>query len=111
MPHIIRKPGILGGTTLAVFMTLVHTVNDAMTAIFGALLPTLQVRAMRVPRPLALMVAVFWMASSVTQPIFGALGEDVGLRLIGCVGVLMASAFLSLIGEGSAGASTCAPPL
>jgi hypothetical protein len=43
MPHIIRKPGILGGTTLAVFMTLVHTVNDAMTAILGALLPTLQV--------------------------------------------------------------------
>jgi hypothetical protein len=33
----IRKPGILGGTTLAVFMTLVHTVNDAMTAILGAL--------------------------------------------------------------------------
>jgi hypothetical protein len=36
MPHTIRKPGILGGTTLAVFMTLVHTVNDAMTAILGA---------------------------------------------------------------------------
>ena len=44
MPHIIRKPGILGGTTLAVFMTLVHTVSDAMTAILGAFLPTLQVR-------------------------------------------------------------------
>jgi hypothetical protein len=43
MPHIIRKPGILGGTTLAVFMTLVHTVNDAMTAILGALLPTLSI--------------------------------------------------------------------
>src|SRR5215212_5754380 len=61
MPHIIRKPGILGGTTLA----------------------------------------VFWIASSVTQPVFGALGEDVGLRLIGCMGVLMASAFLSLIGAAS----------
>jgi hypothetical protein len=29
MPHIIRKPGFLGGTTLAVFMTLVHTVKSA----------------------------------------------------------------------------------
>jgi hypothetical protein len=29
------------------------------------------------------MIAVFWIASSVTQPVFGALGEDVGLRLIG----------------------------
>jgi hypothetical protein len=27
MPHIIREPGILGGTTLAVFMTLVHAVK------------------------------------------------------------------------------------
>ena len=101
MPHIIRKPGILGGTTLAVFMTLVHTVNDAMTAILGALLPTLQVRFDAGPTALALMIAVFWIASSVTQPVFGALGEDVGLRLIGCVGVLMAPTFLSLIGVAS----------
>jgi MFS transporter, FSR family, fosmidomycin resistance protein len=88
MPHIIRKPGFLGGTTLAVFMTLVHTVNDAITAILGALLPTLQVRFDAGPTTLAVMVAVFWIASSVTQPVFGALGEDVGLRVIGCVGVL-----------------------
>jgi MFS transporter, FSR family, fosmidomycin resistance protein len=101
MPHIIRKPGILGGTTLAVFMTLVHTVNDAMTAILGALLPTLQVKFDAGPTALALMIAVFWVASSVTQPVFGALGEDVGLRVIGCAGVLMASTFLSLIGIAS----------
>src|SRR5687768_7153848 len=101
MPHIIRKPGILGGTTLAVFMTLVHTVNDAMTAILGALLPTLQVQFDAGPTALALMVAVFWIASSVTQPVFGALGEDIGLRVIGSVGVLMASLFLSLIGVAS----------
>ena len=56
---------------------------------------------MRVPTTLALMVAVFWIASSVTQPVFGALGEDVGLRVIGCLGVLMASTFLSLIGVAS----------
>jgi FSR family fosmidomycin resistance protein-like MFS transporter len=101
MPHIIRKPGFLGGTTLAVFMTLVHTVNDAITAILGALLPTLQVRFDAGPTTLALMVSVFWIASSVTQPVFGALGEDVGLRVVGCAGVLMASAFLSLIGVAS----------
>jgi MFS transporter, FSR family, fosmidomycin resistance protein len=101
VPHIIRKPGFLGGTTLAVFMTLVHTVNDAMTAILGALLPTLQVRFDAGPTALALMIAVFWIASSVTQPAFGALGEDIGLRLIGCIGVLMASTFLSLIGVAS----------
>ena len=101
MPHIIRKPGFLGGTTLAVFMTLVHTVNDAITAILGAMLPTLQVRFDAGPTTLAVMVGVFWIASSVTQPVFGALGEDIGLRVIGCVGVLMASSFLSLIGVAS----------
>ena len=101
MPHIIRKPGILGGTTLAVFMTLVHTVNDATTAIVGALLPTLQVRFDAGPTTLALMIAVFWIASSVTQPVWGAIGEDVGLRVTGCVGVLLASTFLSLIGAAS----------
>jgi MFS transporter, FSR family, fosmidomycin resistance protein len=101
MPHIIRKPGILGGTALAVFMALVHTVNDAITAILGALLPTLQERFDIGPTTLAIIVAVFWIASSVTQPIFGALGEDVGLRVIGSLGVLMAAAFLSLIGVAS----------
>lgn len=98
---MIRKPGILGGTTLAVFMALVHTVNDAMTAILGALLPTLQERFDAGPTLLALIVAVFWIASSITQPVFGALGEDVGLRFIGSLGVLMAATFLSLIGVAS----------
>ena len=101
MPHVIRKPGLLGGTSLAVFMALVHTVNDAITAILGALLPTLQERFDASPTLLAVIVAVFWISSSVTQPIFGALGEDVGLRVIGSLGVLMAATFLSLIGVAS----------
>ncbi len=29
VPHLIRKPGVLGGTSLAIFIALVHTVNDA----------------------------------------------------------------------------------
>ena len=101
MPHVMRKPGVLGGTGLAVFMALVHTVNDAITAILGALLPTLQERFDVGPTLLAVIVAVFWISSSVTQPIFGALGEDVGLGVIGSLGVLMSAAFLSLIGVAS----------
>jgi hypothetical protein len=58
------SPGFLGGTTLAVFMALVHTVNDAITAILGALLPTLQERFDAGPTLLAVIVAVFWIASS-----------------------------------------------
>ena len=98
IPHELRKQGLLQGTALAVFLALVHTVNDAITAILGALLPTLQDRFDTGPTVLALIVAVYWVASSVTQPLFGALAEDVGLRLIGALGVVFAAIFLSLLG-------------
>lgn len=98
MPHVLAKRGIFEGTALAVFLAFVHTVNDAITAILGALLPTLQARFDASPTLLALMVATFWIASSLTQPIFGALAEDVGLRLMAALGVVFASLFLSLVG-------------
>ena len=98
MPHVVAKRGVLEGTALAVFLAFVHTVNDAITAILGALLPTLQERFDASPTVLALIVATFWIASSVTQPLFGSLAEDLGLRLIGALGVVLAALFLSLIG-------------
>ncbi|MGW3353610.1 universal stress protein [Nonomuraea rubra] len=57
MPHVIRRPGVLGGTSLAVFLATVHFVNDAITAMLGALLPTLQARFDLGPVLLALIVA------------------------------------------------------
>jgi MFS transporter, FSR family, fosmidomycin resistance protein len=98
MPHMIRKPGVLGGTSLALFLAAVHFVNDAITAMLGALLPTLQARFELGPTLLALLVAVYSISSSVTQPLFGALAEQRSLRLVGATGVLLASLFLSLIG-------------
>ncbi|HEX6872239.1 MAG TPA: MFS transporter [Micromonosporaceae bacterium] len=98
MPHVIRKPGIVQGTTLAVFLALVHTVNDAITAMLGALLPTLQGRFDAGPMLLALLVATYALASSVTQPALGAFAEGRSLRLVGATGVLFAAIFLSLIG-------------
>jgi MFS transporter, FSR family, fosmidomycin resistance protein len=98
MPHIIRRPGVLGGTRLAAFLAAVHVVNDAITAMLGALLPTLQARFGLGPAILALLVAVYSIASSVTQPFFGTLAEVRSPRLVGAIGVLLASLFLSLIG-------------
>jgi FSR family fosmidomycin resistance protein-like MFS transporter len=98
MPHEVRKKGVLAGSALAVFLALVHTVNDAITAILGALLPTLQARFDASPTTLALIVAVFWIASSVTQPLLGSLAEDVGLRAVAALGVLGSALFLSLVG-------------
>jgi FSR family fosmidomycin resistance protein-like MFS transporter len=97
MPHEIRTRGILEGTSLAVFLALVHTVNDAITAILGALLPTLQERFEVGATTLAAIVAVFWISSS-TQPLLGSLAEDIGLRTVAALGVLAPAIFLSLVG-------------
>lgn len=83
---------------LAFFLAFVHTVNDAITAILGALLPMLQARFDASTTLLALIVATYSIASSVTQPIFGSLAEYLGLKVIGALGVFFAALFLSLIG-------------
>ncbi|MBB6553615.1 hypothetical protein [Nonomuraea rubra] len=62
-PHIIRRPGVPGGTRLAAFLAAVHVANDAITAMLGAPLPTLQARFGLGPAILALIVAVHSIAS------------------------------------------------
>ncbi|MEV0819863.1 universal stress protein [Nonomuraea rubra] len=56
---MIRRPGVPGGTRLAAFLAAVHVVDDAITAMPGAPLPTLQTRfglgpALLTPRRLGL---------------------------------------------------------
>ena len=74
MPHVVRQPGVLAGTQIAVFLALVHAVNDVLTAMLGALLPTLQVRFTAGTTTLAVHVAAFSISSSVTQPVLGLTG-------------------------------------
>jgi FSR family fosmidomycin resistance protein-like MFS transporter len=97
MPHVVREPGVLMGTRMAVFLALVHTVNDVLTAILGALLPTLQVRLAAGTATLAVLVAAFSVSSSVTQPLLGALAERFGHRTVAGLGVSLAAASLSLV--------------
>src|SRR3712207_2380540 len=78
MPHVLAKRGVLQGTGFAVFLAFVPTVNDAITAILGARLPTLQERFDAGPTLFALVVAVYWVASSVTQPLFGSRADGFG---------------------------------
>ena len=98
MPHVVRQPGLLAGTRIAVFLALVHAVNDVLTAILGALLPTLQARFAAGTTTLAVLVAAFSISSSVTQPILGALADRVGLRQVAGAGVALAAVSLSLVG-------------
>lgn len=98
MPHVVTRPGMLSPIRLAVLLAVVHGVNDALTAILGALLPTLQVRLDVGPATLAMLVAVFSISSSATQPTLGGLADRFGLRHFAAVGVGLAAVALSLVG-------------
>jgi FSR family fosmidomycin resistance protein-like MFS transporter len=92
---------VLTGTRIAVFLALVHAVNDVLTAILGALLPTLQARFAASTTTLAVLVAAFSVSSSVTQPFLGALADRFGLRQVAGAGVALAAVSLSLVGVAS----------
>ncbi|MFC0680317.1 MFS transporter [Lysobacter korlensis] len=94
---MIRRPGILTGTNIAAFLAVVHAVNDALTAVLGALLPMLHARFAASTTTLALLVAVWSVSSSVTQPFLGALAERIGLRRVAAIGVALAAISLSLV--------------
>ena len=98
MPHVVREPGVLSGTRMAAFLALVHAVNDVLTAILGALMPTLQARLAAGTTTLALLVAALSISSSITQPLLGALADRYGLRKVAGLGVALGAISLSLIG-------------
>ncbi len=87
----------LSGVGLSAFLTLVHATNDAFTSMLAALLPTLQVRFSLSETVLALLVATMSFSSSVTQPLFGALSDRLGRRLVGSLGIVLSSSLLSLM--------------
>ena len=98
MPHVVREPGVLSGTRMAAFLALAHAVNDVLTAILGALLPTLQARLAAGTTTLALLVAALSISSSITQPLLGALADRYGLRKVAGLGVALGAISLSLVG-------------
>lgn len=98
MSHVVRRPGVLAGTHIAVFLALTHAVNDVLSAVLGALLPTLQVRFAATTTTLAILVAAFSVSSSITQPVLGALADRYGLRRVAGTGVAVAAGSLALIG-------------
>jgi len=75
----------------------VHATNDALASMLSALLPTLQLRFGLTETVLAVLVATLSFSSSVTQPLFGALADRYGRRLMAAVGIGTSSVLLSLI--------------
>lgn len=88
----------LAGGGVAALLTLAHLTGDALNSMLSALLPTLQERFGLSATTLALLVATIWFSSALTQPLFGALSDRVGRRVVGSVGVILNTALLSLVG-------------
>ena len=98
MPHVITRPGYIRGMWIAILLALTHAANDALTAVLGALLPTLEVKFSVGPILLSVLVAVFSISSSASQPVLGSLADRAGLRQIASIGVALAAITLSLVG-------------
>lgn len=89
---------LLGGGGLTALLALAHLTGDALNSMLPALLPTLQVRFGLTETVLALLVAASWLGSSLTQPLFGALSDRIGRRVVGSLGVIVNTVLLSLVG-------------
>lgn len=88
----------IAGTSVAVLLTVTHLSIDAVSAMLGALLPTLQARFALTEGTLALLVATLWFASSMTQPLFGLLSDRLSPGVVGGIGAVLTAALVSLIG-------------
>lgn len=87
----------LTGVGLSALLIAAHATNDAFTSMLAALLPTLQQRFGLSETLLAVLVATLSLSSSVTQPLFGALSDRLGRRVVAALGVVASSGLLSLM--------------
>lgn len=92
-----KRSLLLSGGSLATLLVVAHAANDSFTSMLAALLPTFQQRFGVSETILAALVATLSFSSSVTQPIFGALADRLGRRLVGALGVVASSGLLSLM--------------
>ena len=96
-PVRFRSPFIIGGTAVTSLLFAAHFFNDLFSGTLAALLPTLQLRFGVSELTLAVFVACLSFSSSVLQPLFGAVADRLGRRLVAAAGVIVTSTFLSLI--------------
>lgn len=90
-----QRPVVLGGAALSSLLAAVHMTNDAFSSMLSALLPTLQARFGVTETVLAALVATMSFSSSVTQPLFGAVADRLGRRLVASLGIVTSSGLLA----------------
>ncbi len=85
----------VSGLALTVLLFITHFTNDFFSGTLAALLPTFQQRFGAGEVLLALFVATLSFSSSVLQPLFGAVADRFGRRVVAAAGVIASSAVLS----------------
>lgn len=86
------------GYSLITLLIISHSANDAFVNFLSPLLPLIQERFTLGETFLAVLVATISLSANVLQPLFGALSDKLGKRLVASGGLLMCSALMPLIG-------------
>lgn len=92
------QPFLLRGYQLTALLVIAHLVMDTLTSMPMGLLPLLQTRFGLTESTVALLVGILSFSASVTQPLFGALADRFGRRLVAASGLILNAVLLSLVG-------------
>lgn len=88
---------VLTGGGLVALVSLVHLYGDALGAMLTTLLPALQERFGLSETQLAVLVAIQWLSTSVSQPLLGGLSDRFSAARVAAVGSLLCAGLLSLM--------------
>ena len=97
MTSAVRSRFVVSGASLTTLLFCAHFFNDFFSGTLAALLPTLQVRFGASEVMLAAFVAMLSFSSSMLQPLFGAVADRFGRRVVAAFGVITTSSILSLM--------------
>ena len=90
--------GTAVGAGVVLLLVIAHSANDAFVNFLSPLLPLIQERFDLGETFLAVLVATISLSANVLQPLFGALSDKLGKRLVASGGLFICSALMPLIG-------------
>ncbi len=95
---LTHSKGSAVGASVILLLIVSHSVNDAYVNFLSPLLPLIQERFVLGETFLAVLVATISLSANVLQPLFGALSDKLGKRIVVSGGLFMCSALMPLIG-------------
>jgi MFS transporter, FSR family, fosmidomycin resistance protein len=92
------KLAAAGGTTVIAVMTASHFINDNFTSLLTPLQPAITEKFGITLADTGTLVAILAFVGSVSQPLFGMLGDRVDRRLLAAAGPILAALGMTLMG-------------